>query len=203
MSGAGCCGESASTGAGADGWRSTPMRDRLAGALSADLVINKPLAAPTAPRVQRRISTHQSGRQSRDADRHHRLDQRVLRPCSTTASAVRPSSPSAVAFTTGAADLVATDGKYYIAAARSDRRHNLESIQLLHLRTLVRAGDRASCPPMPARSARCAVRSTPLPRSLQPRRISGTGLGKRSADAAGNRSISVSLPARHYLGVFC
>ena len=73
------------------------------GALVADLVVNKPLGLrPRADRVQARSSLrHQPGRRRRDADRHHRFDQRVLRPVRADGeSAVRvrgagwlPSSP--------------------------------------------------------------------------------------------------------------
>ena len=144
-------------------WRSTPTSP-LPGSVrwSPTSSSTSRWASPAAHRVQPRAPLrHQSGRRRRHADRDHRLDLGVLRPVGTDGE--------------GALGLRGAGGRLRHRAAdrMGHRRQILHRAQaqakLAEPRrsSAVSASIRSSrrtwppAPPMPARSARCAVRWTP------------------------------------------
>ena len=157
-------------GAGADAGALLQRRHRLgrrAGRRSRRQQAARP--APAAHGVQARASLrHQSGRRRRDDDRHHRLDQRVLRPVRTDgegAGAVRRADRGV---RRGAPDRLRDRRQILHRAQAEAQLAEYRSDPVLHLRTFVRARGHGVVPGL-CRTDLLAVllARRALPRSLQ------------------------------------
>ena len=121
-----------------------------------------------------------------------------------TAKALSAFVALAVAFVTAPLIAWATDGPYYIARKPKRSWQNLESIQCC---ICEHHSSRRTWPParpMPGRSARCAVRSTPAATTSASRtRAPAHRCRRRSASCCRSRSMPrINSQFGHYLGVF-
>ena len=137
------------------------------GALVADLTINKPFGlSPPTHRIQARPPLrHQSRRRRCHGARHDRRDRRAIRRVSARLSkAMTPFLALLVSLICRPADRDRdTRSRFYLARKPAPAQHGVESaVRCCICENAFRVrGHGRDARPMPVRSARCAVRSTP------------------------------------------